>query len=136
MGSANHDTRQTIRAHQSASTIRQIALLFTAFLLGIALCSAFFLWQAHRNNDPVWAVPNHHLHAPLSPHLLTRDGVSAETTPRIASSSQSLPESEASILDGLQVLVTIASYDFMQLSHLEEVLDGLLDICYAGSMIV
>lgn len=43
--------------------------------------------------------------------------------------------SSSSILDGLRVLVTIASFDFMQLSHLEEVLDGFQDLCYAGSKV-
>ena len=33
------------------------------------------------------------------------------------------------------MLVTIASFDFMQLAHLEEVLDGFQDLCYAGSMV-
>ena len=48
-------------------------------------------------------------------------------------SSSSSPAS--SILEGLRVLVTIASFDFMQLAHLEEVLDGFQDLCYAGSKV-
>ena len=32
-------------------------------------------------------------------------------------------------------MVTIASFDFMQLPHLEEVLDGFRDLCYAGSKV-
>ena len=50
--------------------------------------------------------------------------------------SSSSSSSPASILeDGLRVLVTIASFDFMQLAHLEEVLDGFQDLCYAGSKV-
>ena len=52
-----------------------------------------------------------------------------------SSSSSSSSSRSTSILDGLRVLVTIASYDFLQLAHLEEVLDGFQDLCYAGSMV-
>ena len=40
-----------------------------------------------------------------------------------------------SMLSGLRILVTIASFDFMQFAHLEEVLDGFQDLCYAGSKV-
>ena len=43
--------------------------------------------------------------------------------------------SSSSTLDGLRVLVAIASFDFMQIAHLEEVLDGFIDMCYAGSKV-
>ena len=36
-------------------------------------------------------------------------------------------------LQGLQVLVAIAAFDFSQLPHLEEVLDGYHDLCVAGA---
>lgn len=112
------------------STVQLGLLLFTAFLLGLASCSAFFLWQAHaadaRGAAPAFAashLPHYHGHAP--PALRTTpaagDGGGAASVP--------------SILDGLRVLVAIASYDFLQLSHLEEVLDGFQDLCYAGAQV-
>ncbi|KAL3936834.1 MAG: hypothetical protein SGBAC_007932 [Bacillariaceae sp.] len=42
---------------------------------------------------------------------------------------------EASILDGARILVAIVAYDFSQAPHLEEVLDGYLDLCAAGSWV-
>jgi hypothetical protein len=38
-----------------------------------------------------------------------------------------------SILDGKRILVAIASYDFSQIPHLEEVLEGFHDLCVAGA---
>jgi hypothetical protein len=131
-----HKSSKTSHTPESVSAIRLAIFLITAFIFGLAVCSAFFLWQIH-NNDPVWATPHYHRSAPLSPHLLTGQlsqlsadgslpGNNSVTTNHIPSSS---------ILDGLRVLVTIASFDFMQLSHLEEVLDGFQDLCYAGSKV-
>jgi hypothetical protein len=63
------------------------------------------------------------------PSQQNEQSVAAEKSLRDDNSTSS------SILDGLRVLVTIASFDFMQLAHLEEVLDGFQDLCYAGSMV-
>jgi hypothetical protein len=41
----------------------------------------------------------------------------------------------ASELDGVKILVAIAAYDFSQIPHLEEVLDGYFDLCAAGSLV-
>ena len=72
-------------------------------------------------------LPHYHGNAPLSQNILK----AKEDDGSVALSSSST----SSILDGLRVLVAIASYDFMQLSHLEEVLDGFQDLCYAGSKV-
>ena len=40
--------------------------------------------------------------------------------------------SSVSLLAGKKILVAIASFDFLQLSHLEEVLDGYVDLCVSG----
>lgn len=121
----------------SASLVRQAILLATAFLFGLVVCSAFFLWYVH-NNDPMLSTSQHLLLQPQHYHW---------SDTRLESSSQNnLPNSadklirgknsnSTSILDGLRVLVTVASFDFMQLAHLEEVLDGFQDLCYAGSMV-
>jgi hypothetical protein len=42
-------------------------------------------------------------------------------------------QGELSVLDGKRILVAIAAYDFSQLPHLEEVLEGFHDLCVAGS---
>eukprot|EP00980_Cylindrotheca_fusiformis_P018017 scaffold5756_cov99-Cylindrotheca_fusiformis.AAC.1 len=40
-----------------------------------------------------------------------------------------------SILNGVKILVAVVAYDFSQLPHLEEVLDGYFDLCAAGSWV-
>jgi hypothetical protein len=60
------------------------------------------------------------------------------TSPIVTTSSPSLlhqsPSSGgSSILDGKRILVAIASYDFSQFPHLEEVLEGFHDLCIAGA---
>ena len=134
----------------SASTIRLGILLSTAFILGAAVSSAFFLYQTH-TLDPILSgshLPHYHGNAaPLQEHIPRpgrglsppsgsggaerKDVVQPESDERRTAASA--PSS--SILDGQRILVTIASYDFMQLPHLEEVLDGFIDLCYAGSKV-
>lgn len=75
-----------------------------------------------------------------SPHQLLqstrlREYSSAAATSTSSGNITSASSSSTSILAGLRILVAIASYDFLQLAHLEEVLDALLDFCYAGSAI-
>lgn len=125
----------------SVSTIRLAILLITAFIFGFAICSAFFLYHTHVN-DPLLSnshLPHYHGNAPLI--IPGSRGISKSSSIRnsensISSSSSVVSSSSStSILDGLRVLVTIVSFDFMQLSHLEEVLDGFYDLCYAGSKV-
>jgi len=120
----------------SVSSIRLFILLSTAFISGLAVCSAFFLYHAH-NNDPILSsshLPHYHGNAPLQPPpYLRRESLKMGRKKDIQQSVA--PRSSSSILDGLKVLVTIASFDFMQLPHLEEVLDGFIDLCYAGSKV-
>jgi len=123
----------------SVSTIRLAILLTTAFLFGLALCSAFFLYHTHIN-DPLFSeshLPHYHGNAPL---IIPSSGSNIKSSSIVnvengISSSSVVSSSSTSILDGLRVLVTIVSFDFMQLSHLEEVLDGFYDLCYAGSKV-
>lgn len=115
----------------SLSTIRLGILMATSFLFGLAVCSTFFLWRVH-NNDPLLStshLPHYHNIASAKAEF------SKSQTALLQSSSALLQSSSASssILEGLRILVTIASFDFMQLPHLEEVLDGFRDLCYAGS---
>ncbi|EED89405.1 predicted protein [Thalassiosira pseudonana CCMP1335] len=134
---------QQQRARLSLSTIRLSLLLLTSFLFGLAICSAFFTYHyAHEHLSS--ALDD----APLST-LKGRGGgigggVHGVSSVRGAASvvssnyelaSSSSSSSSSSLLAGLRILATIASYDFMQLPHLEEVLDGFQDLCYAGSMV-
>ena len=121
----------------STSSIRLSLLLLTSFLFGLAMCSAFFLWHAHRN-DPLLSSAHSSplggggVRGALPPPLSVRRRNDEHL---VSSSPLTSSVSSSSILDGLRVLVTIASYDFMQLPHLEEVLDGFQDLCYAGSKV-
>ena len=106
----------------SAKTFRLAILLITAFILGLVICSGFFLYHIHANYD----MPNDGMNnAPLISKAFS-------TSKNDISSSVALITS-SSLLDGLRILVTIVSFDFMQLIHLEEVLDGLFDLCYTGA---
>merc|ERR1719253_365446 len=90
----------------------------SALRLALLLATALFLWRAHATADPAFAtshLPHYHGHAPP----MARPAATAPS----------------SLLDGLRALVAVASFDFMQLSHLEEVLDGFMDLCYAGARV-
>lgn len=101
----------------SASMLRQ----FLAFTLGCVVTAALFL-NAH------FLTKTHHIQSPPSIPTLNRRATSDEImTP--------VKPGEASVLDGKRVLVAIASYDFSQLPHLEEVLDGFHDLCVAGAYV-
>ena len=131
-------TRSQIRI--SLSSARQAILLITSFLFGLVVCSAFFLWHAH-HDDPLLSsslTSQQHLLQPPRYHWSDTRLVSSPKTGQSNSTDKLIREKNSissSILDGLRVLVTIASFDFMQLAHLEEVLDGFQDLCYAGSMV-
>ena len=132
-------TARSTNSPISVSTIRLTILLITAFIFGLALCSAFFLHYTHFN-DPLLSnshLPHYHGNAPLIRPSSGSSKLSTmvNTENGISSSSAAVSSSSTSILDGLRVLVTIVSFDFMQLSHLEEVLDGFYDLCYAGSKV-
>jgi hypothetical protein len=62
------------------------------------------------------------------------------TIPTMISRNDTTPQYEqadvATVLQGQRILVAIASYDFIQIPHLEEVLDGFHDISLAGPEIV
>jgi hypothetical protein len=132
---------QQQRARLSLSTIRLSLLLLTSFLFGLAICSAFFTYHyAHEHLSS--ALDD----APLSTLKGRGGGIgggvhgvsSVRGAASVVSSNyglESSSSSSSSLLAGLRILATIASYDFMQLPHLEEVLDGFQDLCYAGSMV-
>ena len=112
----------------SKTTIRTTLLIGTSFLFGLALASALFLWHAIHSIDHEPLLLNQLRPADVAAHSAAAGNKKAAAPSQEASSHRSL-------LAGLRVLVTIASYDFMQLAHLEEVLDGFQDLCYAGSRV-
>jgi len=126
--------------HRRIARIKQALTLLTAFLFGVALCSTFFLYRTtlHINNNDNAAIPWGSVGS-SSPHQLLQSArlreYSSAATTTTTSGNITSASSSTSILAGLRILVAIASYDFLQLAHLEEVLDALLDFCYAGSAI-
>ncbi|KAL3794379.1 hypothetical protein HJC23_012916 [Cyclotella cryptica] len=110
----------------SGIAVRTTLVIATSFLCGLALASALFLWHAIHSID----------HEPLLFKPLRAADAAAHSALSGDREKAALPQEASghrSLLSGLRVLVTIASYDFMQLAHLEEVLDGFQDLCYAGS---
>jgi hypothetical protein len=78
----------------------------------------------------------------LNFHFIKQHDVSSPATSLSAISS--IPHRAAeinsnstgsSILDGVKILVAVAAYDFSQVPHLEEALDGYFDLCAAGSLV-
>lgn len=119
------------------SRLRTTISIITSFLFGLALASAFFLWHAiHTIDTPAPPGASFGL-APLSPSVKTGRGMGitvAGSDGAVVKPSDSYV-TVPTFLSGLRILVTIASFDFMQLAHLEEVLDGFQDTCYAGSKV-
>jgi hypothetical protein len=122
----------------SIAGIRTLLFIITSFLFGFALASAFFLWHAIHTIETHAAGTSLGL-TPLSLALNSVRGVKGTHENNNASDINPPPERKETVsptlLSGLRILVTIASFDFMQLAHLEEVLDGFQDVCYAGSTV-
>jgi len=87
------------------------------FLLGCVVCTTVIL--QHRINS-----------TPIEPQ-----GFSRQQLRHPASQSLYVPENESSLLSGLKVLVAIASFDFNQVPHVEEVLSSYRDLCEAGARV-
>ena len=124
--------------------IRTTLYIITSFLFGLALASTFFLWNAIHSIETPTASSSLGF-TPLSPAIINfRNGNASDRNSNsfvndttISETSVSVNEKEeaTNLLSGLRILVTIVSFDFMQLAHLEEVLDGFQDVCYAGSKV-
>ena len=128
--------------HRRIAKIKQALTLLTAFLFGVAICSTFFLYRTtlhiHNNDNAGSGGSSSSPHQLLLQSRREYAAVSTTTTSEqnITSTTRSVSSSSTtSILVGVRILVAIASYDFLQLANLEEVLDALLDFCYAGSTI-
>jgi len=84
-----------------------------SFLLGCFVCTTSILWCHHNT-----------LKFQNNQSIITK----ANTGPQ-------QDETRSSVLWGISLLVSIASYDFNQLPHLEEQLSSLRDICEAGATV-
>ena len=139
------------KAPISASCVRQVILAVTAFLLGCAAMASFIIARAHEEGISLGegggiGIVNNGV--PSGGGAVTdtvkAEGVSNEPPPmprpvpelaQRQSALHSIPTSHPSILDGVRILVAIASFDFQQFIHLEEVLDGYMDMCAAGARV-
>ena len=139
----------------SASCVRQVILVVTAFLLGCAAMASFIIARAHEEGislgggDGIGIVNNNNGVPPgggAVTDTAKQERVSNDPPPmprpvpelaQRQAALHSIPTSAShpSILDGVRILVAIASFDFQQFIHLEEVLDGYMDMCAAGARV-
>jgi hypothetical protein len=73
---------------------------------------------------------------PESSSAALANSLPANSHTRHRSLLQQEDEESHSVLQDIRLLVAIAAYDFSQLPHLEEVLDGYHDVCVAGAAVV
>lgn len=130
-----------MKGRTTASGARTTITIITSFIFGLALASFCFLWYGIHRIDASYSASFVGGLAPLSPsrnkvRTVKDDGSIVDTVKESDGAKATVGTSDAtSMLSGLRILVTIASYDFMQFAHLEEVLDGFQDLCYAGSKV-
>lgn len=108
--------------------------LLIAFFVGCALTTTVLLHFVQIQTDA------NRLDHPLSParaadqssvHVLSHpNGISSPSTTGV---TPTLSNTTNNSLNGIRILIAIAAYDFSQLPHLEEVLDGYQDLCTTGA---
>jgi len=114
-----------------------------AFLMGCAAMASMIISRAHSEGIELGGVgtagPVGGLRAggnqpkqPQSHPIIDRQLPALQPIPELRSQTKS---AQPSVLDGVRILVAIASYDFAQFIHLEEVLDAYLDMCAAGAKV-
>jgi hypothetical protein len=124
--------KKSSRDGKSFWSARSIANYTCAFLLGSTLTTTFFL------NTHFLALSSQGETNSLLP-LLSKPALSQPPSTATGDKLHDTivdntdPSYIASELDGLNVIVAIVAFDFSQLPHLEEVLDGYFDLCAAGS---
>lgn len=111
------------------SFIKTALLLLCSFLLGCFLTAQFVL-NIKSTSDFQQIIAGH----PLLP--TPAEGRSQDLSYSSGSERHQAPASAStSALSGLRVLVAIASFDFSQLPHLEEVLDAYHDLSVSGAWV-
>jgi len=120
--SSSSSSRSRDRRPLSGMALAAAAGLF-AFLLGCLATASFSLLhrsaRADRRYDPV----------PAGPVSGARSRTSRATTERAIRGWTASTAEGSTTTDHVRVLVAIASYDFAQLPHLEEVLGSYHDLC-------
>eukprot|EP00550_Attheya_septentrionalis_P008865 CAMPEP_0198297130 /NCGR_PEP_ID=MMETSP1449-20131203/35584_1 /TAXON_ID=420275 /ORGANISM="Attheya septentrionalis, Strain CCMP2084" /LENGTH=498 /DNA_ID=CAMNT_0043997969 /DNA_START=168 /DNA_END=1660 /DNA_ORIENTATION=- len=120
--------------------------LIVAFFSGCVVCSTIILYVQHHEslfpaNATSLSPPKqqgqsvHSTIADSSKQIIDASAAQGQTSSVQSNSDGSIGTSgmSLSILDGVRILVAIASFNFAQLPHLEEVLDAYLDLCAAGA---
>jgi len=118
----------------SAQKLLSILMLF---LFGFMLCATFIL-QSHisqsqtntnANTEAAYVAPGSNL-AMTNSNAHVKESANANANANV---NQNTNKSKG--LQGLRVLVAIASFDFSQFALLEEVLDSYQDVCVAGATV-
>jgi len=108
-------------------------IISAAIVLNIRVSS---LHHSDNNSLPAAVSP---LEKPQIPPMRKQQSmVSKPNTPEISNvveSQEGGGGTPRSILDGVRILVGIAAFDFSQIPHLEEVLDGYFDMCASGAKV-
>jgi hypothetical protein len=140
----NSIERRNGRRINTVSTVnlRLIGMTLSAFLLGSILTALIILnIQLHDSGTAAASTTSAAAIASsaqssssviCSDRRIVEDGDGSSSS---VSSSSSSSSSVASILNGLKILVVIASYDFSQIPHLEEVISAYHDVCAAGALV-
>mgnify|MGYP005853669785 CR=1 FL=1 len=119
--------------------VQNILVASIAFLFGCVLTASVVLNVKVNSVDPQ---QQHRLHpAPmvadgdrnLKPYPAKSVISSQTTTTKKDTSLSDNLTSPARVLQGVKILVVIVAFDFSQIPHLEEVIDGYHDVCSAGA---
>eukprot|EP00977_Amphora_coffeiformis_P011018 scaffold2632_cov158-Amphora_coffeaeformis.AAC.10 len=118
--------------------VQNILVASIAFLFGCVLTASIVLNVKVNSVDPQ---QQHRLHptSMVADELKTyaaKPDISQSTkdvTKKEDSSSLDNLMSPARVLQGVKILVVIVAFDFSQIPHLEEVIDGYHDVCSAGA---
>eukprot|EP00591_Stephanopyxis_turris_P002338 CAMPEP_0195510948 /NCGR_PEP_ID=MMETSP0794_2-20130614/3442_1 /TAXON_ID=515487 /ORGANISM="Stephanopyxis turris, Strain CCMP 815" /LENGTH=479 /DNA_ID=CAMNT_0040638471 /DNA_START=245 /DNA_END=1684 /DNA_ORIENTATION=+ len=117
--------RNLKRPKPSYSFIRVV----TSFFLGCVLTGTLILNSKFASMSQTMHLPINAA-SKLSPSKLINNVPSLPLSPSGITNDDSM-----SVLDGVKILVAIASFDFSQIPHLEEVLDGYFDLCLSGAKV-
>ena len=113
---------------KSQVPIAAIAVL-TFLLGGWAASSVLLHHMAQSQHPPVASM------VPPPPRRI-RGTTTVESSTPASNPQRSTAPSVATVLQGQRILVVLVAFDFSQLPHLEEVLDGYHDVCATGASVV
>jgi len=112
------------RSREGTFNIQKLIVHLTVFLLGCGLSTTcILLFSSHHHEQSVSGAGAAHPLIKQHP-----------AEPKLPQESHEITTS-SSVLDGVRILVAIAAFDFSQLPHLEDVLDGYHSLCSAGAYV-